>query len=275
MRYWEKEKQIVEKTKVPIIKEILKKDFCKIGLQKGDIVIVHSSMSKIGWIIGEAVTVIRALMEILTEEGTLVMPTMSSGNTDPANWNYPSVPKDWHPIIRKEMPPYDPVLSQTRGMGRIPEQFRVFPNVLRSKHPQASFAAWGKFSREITKDHIVEETFGKGSPIEKVYQLNGKILLIGVHHSSNTSLHFAEYLSNLPNFPIEQQGAAMYENSKRIWKSWKEIKYDADDFVEIGLAFEKSINYKTANIGLAESRLVLSREIVDFAVRWLQENRKY
>jgi aminoglycoside 3-N-acetyltransferase len=232
-------------------------------------------MSKIGWIIGEAITVIRALIEILTEEGTLVMPTMSSGNTDPANWNYPAVPKDWHPIIRKEMPPFDPVLSQTRGMGRIPEQFRIFPDVFRSNHPQASFSAWGKLAKEITKDHKVEETFSKGSPLEKVYQLNGKILLIGVHHSSNTSLHYAESISHLPNFPIEQQGAAMYDNGKRIWKSWKEIKYNSDDFEEIGLAYEKSINYKTEHIGLAESRLISSKDIIDFAVRWLQENRKY
>ena len=98
---------------------------------------------------------------------------------------------------------------------------------------------------------------------------------MGVHHSSNTSLHYAEAISNLPNFPKEQQGAAMYENGKRIWKSWEEIKYDSDDFEEIGLAYEKSINYKTLNIGSAESRLISSRDIIDFAVKWLRENRKY
>lgn len=275
MQYWEKEKQIVEKTPYPITKNSLKKDFQKIGLKSGDIVLVHSSMSKIGWIVGEAVTVIQALMELLTKNGTLVMPTMSSGNTDPTNWNYPAVPKEWHSIIRKEMPPYDPILSKTRGMGRIPEQFRIFPDVFRSDHPQASFAAWGKHAKEIINDHHVEQTFGKGSPIEKVYQLNGKILLLGVHHSSNSSLHYAEYRAKIPNFPIEQQGAAKYENGERIWKAWEEIKYDADDFKEIGLAFEKSINYKTMKIGLAESRLISSKKLIDFAINWLQENRKY
>jgi len=275
MKQWEKEKLLVEKTNSPITKDILKKDLRKIGLQTGDIVIVHSSMSKIGWVVGDAITVINALMEVLTEEGTLVMPTMTSGNTDPANWNYPAVPENWKPIIRKEMPPYDPAISPTRNMGRIPELFRTLPNVFRSNHPQSSFSAWGKHAKEIVNEHKLELSFGHESPLRKVYNLNGKILLLGVQHSSNTSLHYAEVKAELSNFPIETQGAAILENGKRVWKTWKEMKYDADDFNEIGLDFEKSINYHTANIGLAESRLVFSKAIIDFAVNWLREHRKY
>ena len=60
--------------------------------------------------------------------------------------------------------------------------------------------------------------------------MNGKILLLGVHHDSNTSLHYAEVKAELPNFPMETQGAALLENGKRLWKAWKEMKYDADIF---------------------------------------------
>ena len=275
MKQWEKEKLVVEKSKFPITKDILVKDLNKIGLQAGDVVIVHSSLSKLGWIVGDAITVIDALMEVLTEDGTLVMPTMTSGNTDPENWNYPPVPDDWKPIIRQEMPPFDPAVSSTRGMGRMPELFRILPNVFRSNHPQSSFSARGKHAKEIVSDHKLETSFGHDSPLRKVYDLNGKILLLGVHHSSNTSLHYAEVKAELPNFPIEPQGAALLENGKRVWKAWKEMKYDSDDFEEIGLAFEKSINYQTEKIGLAESRLIFSKDIIDFAVNWLREHRKY
>lgn len=274
MKQWEKEKLLVEKTNFPITKDILMKDLRKIGIQAGDNVIVHSSMSKIGWIVGGVITVINALMEVLTEEGTLVMPTMS-GNTDPANWNYPAVPADWIPIIRQERPPYDPAITPTRSMGRIPELFRTLPNVVRSNHPQSSFSAWGKHAEEIVSEYKIESSFGHVSPLRKVYDLNGKILLLGVHHSSNTSLHYAEVKAELPNFPMETQGAAILENGKRIWKSWKEMKYDADDFEKIGLAYEKTINYQTINIGLAESRLIFSKDIIGFAVNWLREHRKY
>ncbi|MHA1531900.1 MAG: aminoglycoside N(3)-acetyltransferase [Candidatus Heimdallarchaeota archaeon] len=274
MKQWEKEKLLVEKTGSPITKDLLMKDFRKIGLQAGDIVIVHSSMSKIGWIIGGAITVINALMEVLTEDGTLVMPTMVN-NTDPANWNYPAVPKDWIPIIRQERPPYDPAITPTRSMGRIPELFRIMPNVLRSNHPQSSFSAWGKHAEEIVSGYKLESNFGHESPLRKVYDLNGKILLLGVHHSSNTSLHYAEVKADLPNFPMETQGAALLENGKRVWKAWKEMKYDADDFEKIGLAYEKSINYQTGKIGLAKSRLVFSKDIIDYTVKWLRKHRKY
>jgi aminoglycoside 3-N-acetyltransferase len=275
MKQWEKEKLVVEKSKFPITKDILVKDLKKIGLQAGDVVIVHSSLSKIGWIVGDAITVINALMEVLTEEGTLVMPTMTSGNTDPEKWNFPSVPDDWKPIIRQEMPPFEPDISSTRGMGRMPELFRILPNVFRSNHPQSSFSAWGKHAKEIVSDHKMEASFGHDSPLRKVYDLNGKILLLGVHHSSNTSLHYAEVKAELPNHPLERQGAALLENGKRVWKSWEEMVSDADDFKEIGIAYEKSIKYQTKNIGLAESRLVFSKEIIDFAVKWLREHRKY
>jgi len=79
----------------------------------------------------------------------------------------------------------------------------------------------------------------------------------------------------LPNFPLETQGAALLENGKRVWKAWKEMKYDADDFEKIGLAFEKSINYQIGKIGLAESRLVFSKDIIDYTVKWLRKHRKY
>lgn len=275
MKQWEKEKLIVEKTGFPITKDLLIKNFKKIGLQTGDIVIVHSSMSKIGWIVGDAIAVIKALMEVLTEEGTLVMPAMTSGNTDPQNWNYPPVPEDWKPIIRQEMPPYEPAVTPTRGMGRIPELFRTLPNVIRSNHPQSSFSAWGKHAEEIVREYKIESSFGHVSPLRKVYDLNGKILLLGVHHSSNTSLHYAEVKAKLPNHPLQKQGAALLENGKRVWKSWEEMVYDSGDFKEIGIAYEKSINYQTGKIGLAESRLIFSKDIIDFAVKWLREHRKY
>jgi aminoglycoside 3-N-acetyltransferase len=274
MKAWEKEKLIVEKTKSPITKDLLVNDLRKIGLQAGDVVLVHSSLSRIGWVVGGPVTAVNALMEVLTEEGTLVMPTFVN-NTDPTNWNWPAVPKEWIPIIRQERPPFDPAITPTRGMGRIPEVFRTYPNVIRSNHPQSSFAAWGKHAKEITSEYKMESNFGHESSLRKIYDLNGKILLLGVHHSSNTSLHYAEVKAELPNHPTETQGAAVLEDGKRVWKAWKEISYDSDDFEKIGLAFEKSINYKPSKIGIGESRLISSKDIIDFAVKWLQENRKY
>ncbi|NHJ88032.1 MAG: AAC(3) family N-acetyltransferase [Asgard group archaeon] len=275
MEPWKREEQVVKHTVSPITMKSLIQDLLNIGLKKGDTVIVHSSMSKIGWIAGGPETVVDALMEVITPEGTIAMPTMSTGNTDPKCWNYPPVPQEWWEIIRKESTPYRSEITPTRGMGRIPEVFRIYHGVLRSNHPIASFAAWGKYAKKITEEHDLAVEFGKKTPLGKLYELNAKILLLGVGHENNTSLHHSETLAKLPNHPIQKQGAAALENGKRVWLSWTTIVSDSDDFHDLGLAYEASIGYTPGKIGAAESRLVSMRDIVDFGIIWLKENRNY
>jgi len=270
-----KEFEAVKLTAKPNTVKSINNDLQKLGLTKGDTVIVHSAMSKIGWIAGGPETVIDALMEVLTPQGNLIMPTMTTGNTNPENWQNPPVPQDWWPIIRAEMSPYRPKITPTRGMGKIPETFRNYPGVYRSLHPTCSFAAWGKNAKEIVKQHPIDETFGEKSPLGKIRKLNAKILLLGVTHENNTSLHFAEWLAKLPNHPIETQGSALLVNGKREWITWNEIMYDSDDFAICGDAYEQSINYKRGKIGVAESRLINMSNIIDFAIEWLRKNRRY
>ena len=88
--------------------------------------------------------VVQALMDVLTESGTLVMPTHSGEYSDPAQWQSPPVPESWQEPIRESMPAFDPRTVPSRGMGRIPETFRAWPGALRSSHPAVSFAAWGR-----------------------------------------------------------------------------------------------------------------------------------
>jgi aminoglycoside 3-N-acetyltransferase len=275
MKHWEKEKQVVELTREPITKKRLIHDLHNIGLQTGDAVIVHSSMNKIGWIIGESVTFIESLMETVTDRGTIVMPAYTTGNTEPSGWNYPSVPKEWWPTIREEMPPFSPEVTPVRGLGRIPEVFRKFPRVYRSNHPILSFTAWGQYAKEIVKDHRLNQSFGQNSPIEKLYDLDGKILLIGVGYDNNSSLHHAEVRANIPNIPKKSNGAAILIDGKRAWKIWDEIDYSDHDFIEIGAAYEESIQYEPQLIGQAESRLLSMRDFIDFSARWMRDNRKY
>ncbi|MFW9918804.1 MAG: aminoglycoside N(3)-acetyltransferase [Candidatus Thorarchaeota archaeon] len=275
METWEKEKLVVDRTKEPITKTRLVDDFKKIGLGPGNTVISHFAMSKIGWIVGREMSVIEALMEVLTEEGTLVMPSQTPIPGDPANWNYPPVPESWWQTIRDEAPIYDPLKTPATRLGRIPELFRSYPGVLRSPHPQTPFAAWGKHAADIVEEHYLELPFGKGSPLEKMYHLDAKVLLVGVGHSNNTALHFAEFSANIPNFPKKSQGTAMMVNGKRIWKTWEEIDYDSDDFHLLGASYEKKISYSPVIVGQAETRLFSMREMIPFAITWFEKNRVY
>lgn len=270
----ETEGNVVNYTTKPNTITSLKSDFRAIGVRPGAVIIIHSSLSKIGWTVGGSVSVIRALMQTLTPEGTLVMPTFSGGNSEPSKWENPPVPKSWWDTIRKEMPAFEPKITPTRGMGKIVETFRNWPDVLRSNHPISSFAAWGKHAKIIIENHELKGDLGEGSPISRLYELDGQILLIGVSHENNSSIHLAEYRSDFPGKRYNKTGCAMLINNQRKWVEWEELDVNSDDFAQLGTEFESKINYKPGKVGLAESRLISLRAIVDFGIEWLKENRK-
>lgn len=273
MDYVEKESNTVKNTIKPNTFDSLKKDLISLGLKEGDIIIVHSSLSKMGWTVGGPVAVIDALIDAITPKGTLIMPTFTSGNTEPSDWHYPPVPEEWWPSIRKYIPAFHPDKIPTRGMGIISETFRKYPKVIRSNHPTTSFAAWGKYAKKITKNHPLEKDLGLDSPLGKIYKLNGKILLLGVPHLNNSSLHLAEYLCEYPGKRYINIGSAIYVNKKRRWVTWKELDNISDDFDDLGHEYEQSINFQPQKVGQADSRLLSQRDIVNFAINWIMKNR--
>ncbi|GIO10954.1 AAC(3) family N-acetyltransferase [Cohnella xylanilytica] len=250
----------------------LAEDLRAIGVRAGDTLIVHSSLSRIGWVCGGPVAVVQALMETITPQGNLVMPTHTGDYSEPSKWMKPPVPESWWETIRKTMPAFDPKVTPTRGMGAIPECFRTFAGVLRSDHPALSFAAWGKDAEFIVTDHSLEFGLGERSPLARVYDLDGKVLLLGVSYDSNTSFHLAE--NRVPNPPLAWEGAPVLENGVRVWKKYREIAFDTDRFDELGEAFEASPGRPVTNgrIGVAASKLFRQRDGVDFAVEWLKDN---
>ncbi|MCT4575253.1 MAG: AAC(3) family N-acetyltransferase [Alphaproteobacteria bacterium] len=135
-----KEELAILKSENPYTKEILANEFRKLGIKKGMTLLLHSSLSSIGWVCGKELAVIDALMDVLTEEGTLVMPAHSGEYSDPTYWGNPPVPKEWLQTIKDNMPAFDINNSRTKGIGIIPETFRNYNNVVRSNHPQVSFS---------------------------------------------------------------------------------------------------------------------------------------
>ena len=218
---------------------------------------------------------ILALEEVLGPEGTLVMPTHSGDLSDPKEWNNPPVPEDWKDLIRQHMPAFDPDLTPTRGMGRIPETFRKRKGVLRSNHPQDSFAAFGKAAEYITKGHGLDYGLGESSPLARIYDLEGWILLLGVGFENNTSLHLAEYRADFPSKKEIEQGAPVYQNGSRSWMSIITLEERTEDFEQIGKAYKKSGGrFSTEKIGNATAELIPQRDLVDFTAEWMTKNRK-
>ena len=64
------------------------------------------------------------------------------------------------------------------------------------------------------------------------------------------------------------------ENGKRVWKAYETLAVDGEDFVEIGKAFEENHSVKKTTLGNAVLRFMDMKELVDFAVEWIEKNRK-
>lgn len=270
------EGEIVQKTDVPATIDSLQSDFSALGIRSGMVLLVHSSLSAMGWVCGGPVAVIIALQEVLGATGTLVMPTHSTDLTEPSQWKNPPVPESWWTVIRATMPAYQPDLTPTRSMGVIAETFRKQKGVLRSAHPHHSFCAYGNQASYITDNHSLAYGLGEGSPLARIYDLGGSVLLLGVGHDSNTSIHLAEYRATFPTKRTLQEGAPISVAGRRRWTTFEDIDLDSSDFERIGKDFLESdlaSGVRRSRAGRTNCQLIPQRALVDFSVDWLEENR--
>ena len=262
-----------KETRVILTKEDLIKQFRGCGVAEGQAIFVHTSLKKLGFVVGGAETVIRALLEIVGEEGTLMMPSQTWKNLDPSTGVHWEEPKKWWDIIRQNWPAYDKEITPTLTMGAVAEMFRKWPGVKRSDHPARSVAAVGKYAEFITKDHDLRNIFGENSPIDKLYQLDGYVLLIGVLYDKNTSLHLAETRANFSSKKFADESSAIMVNGKREWVTYNTQVVDDEDFMELGSIYDKEKNIKVYRVGNAQVRFMKQRPLVDWAVKWMEKNR--
>jgi aminoglycoside 3-N-acetyltransferase len=263
-----------ERSPEPVTTDVIAADLRGLGVERGQTLLVHASLSALGWVCGGPPAVVDALQDVLGEAGTLVMPTHSPGNMDPADMGNPPVPESWYDTIREEMPPYRPAVTPTQGMGAIAECFRSYPDVLRSDHPQHSFAAWGEHAAFVTEGHSLSFSLGEGSPLARVYDLDGDALFLGTTHATNTSLHLAEYRADI-EFGQETSATATFVDGERQWVEFEDIAVDDSDFPACGQAFEETHHgaVETGTVGVGDAKRFSQTALVDFAVEWFEANR--
>ena len=268
------EEELIARTPEPATVSSLTRDLGALGVREGSTMLVHSSLSAIGWVAGGPHAVVLALQKALGESGTLVMPTLSSSLSDPAEWAHPPVPAAWFEAIRSEWPAFDPDMTPTREMGAVVECFRSQRDALRSNHPSDSFCANGPLAARIVSDHSLSSCLGEGSPLARLYDLDASVLLLGVSYASNTSFHLAEYRANWPSKKYVAGGAPILVKGERHWQRFEDLDLESDDFAALGADFERDTNAViTGRVGLAACRLLSQRSAVDYAVRWIEEHR--
>lgn len=259
MQTWHDQEVATVTTKADI-----KHTVAELGVETTDSIIVHTALSKFGFIPGGEASVVAALKESVGS-GDIVMAAQTTDLSDPGAWQFPPATKSAVEKIRESMPPFSKETSPIHLLGKTPEYFRQLPDTLRSSHPLYSLCAWGRHAAQIVADQPFDFPFGYGSPLDHLYQLAGKVVLLGTDYESCTTLHFAE---STIGRSVETECARVAVNGDAVWQDFKTVDLETyDDFNELGAQFEQAqpeaVQKKTLNG--AEVSVIQIRELVDFA----------
>ena len=258
----------IDKNFKPVTKDDLIHKFSQLGIKRGDTLLVHASLSSLGYVVGGAEALYLALREVIGIEGTIVVPSQTVEISDPASWQYPPVPDEWHAVIRDAMPAYSKELSFSKAMGAFSHFIGILPNSIRSNHPMYSFTAIGEKAIEIIGQDSFDFPFGDESLLGRLYSIGAKILMIGTDFETNTSIHLAE---NRLNRAVIQERSKILKKDGEKWISFKNIELDLyDDYIEIQKNFMKQFNVNHILINEGTVSLFDMKECVDFAEHYYQ-----
>ena len=258
----------IDKNFTPITKEVLIHKFSQLGIKQGDTLLVHASLSSLGYVVGGVEALFLALRDVIGEQGTIVVPTQTVEISDPASWQYPPVPEEWHDVICDAMPAYSKELSYSKAMGAFSQFIGILPDSIRSNHPMYSFTAIGEKAVEIIGEDTFDFPFGEESPLARLYSIGAKVLMIGTDFETNTSLHLAE---NRLNREVIHEKSKIVTKDGEKWISFKNIELNLyDDYLEIQKYFMKQFNVNHILINEGTVYLFDMKECVDFTQHYYQ-----
>jgi len=265
----------------PVGRSGLVGDLRRLGVRAGEVLMVHASMSALGWVVGGSETVVRALLEALGPDGTLMAY---------ASWedHYYHVAElgagERQAAYLAEPPVFDLATAEAaRHHGRIPERVRTWPGARRSSHPEANVVAVGARADWLTATHSDEDAYGRATPFARLVEAHGRVVLLGAPLDTITLLHHAEAIANVPDKRrvsfrvsvadrdhVEERQFTDIDTSTGAFP-YEQLSLDEDAFAVIAkAALAVGIGVR-GRIGAAESHLFPARELTAFAVSWMEE----
>lgn len=263
----------------PITNNRLIVDLKKLGVSSDDTLMLHASVKAIGWIVGGPDVVIQALLNVIGRKGTLMMYVGWEDSPWGAPHKFTEWSEEWQKAYREEFPPFNPVKSRAnRKWSILTEYLRTWPGAYRSVNPEASCAAVGAKAGWLTANHPLQYGYGPGSPLAKLCEANGRVLLLGAPFSSITLLHYAENLARIPNKLVVRYKVPILQNGRKVWVEVEEfdtcgnVLPNTEEYFEaIPREFLASGKMRFGKVGMAQSYLFGAAEFVDFAVKWLEK----
>ena len=224
--------------------ETLVRQLLELGVTPGSVLLVHTSFSKVRPVEGGPEGLIWALQTALSRQGTLVMPSMSYD--------------DDHP--------FDKWSSRCPEMGVVADTFWKLPGVMRSDHNHA-FAALGPLAETILAPHPLDVPHGLNSPVGRIYELDGQVLLLAVGHDANTTIHLAENLAGVRY--RRDKYITLMRDGNTIRFEYREIDHCCQNFALVDDWLDERGLQRHGKVGHAEARLMRSRDIVSVVTEYL------
>lgn len=243
-----------------ISKQMLVADFIKIGIKKNDSVLVHSSLSKIGFVEGGPKTLVEALFDVVGSEGTILFPS------------FPAIGRN---KTHLEEHPFFDINNTPSQMGAVTEYFRKLDGVYRSFHPTDAVCAKGPLAEFYTNSHFGQLTpYNEQSPFRKLCSKNGKILMLGTTlNGACTNLHTLEDAVSF-KFPVYDEKifeVSMLDAQGKISKMKTKVHnpdYSAKRNCDaLKPMFEKEKVLVNGKIGEANSMLIDANRMLEVMIK--------
>jgi aminoglycoside N3'-acetyltransferase len=218
-----------------------------LGVESGGVLLVHTAFSRTGPVEHGPRGLIAAIRAALGPDGTLVMPSMSDD--------------DDHA--------FDARATSCIGMGVVADTFWRLPGVRRSDSPHA-FAALGPEADRITAPHPWDFPHALDSPVGRVHELDAQVLLLGVGHDGNTTIHLAEALAGVRY--RRRKWLTMVEDGKPVRRWYDEIDHCCEKFALVDTWLEEDGRQRRGRVGYGEARLASARDIVATVMGRLRTN---
>jgi aminoglycoside 3-N-acetyltransferase len=226
------------------------RQLAELGVSPGGVLVVHTAFSKLRGVAGGPRALIAALESLLGPGGTLVMPSMSDDD---------------------ELP-FDPRATPCRGMGIVAETFWQLDGVLRSDSPH-SFAAKGPRAAAITAPHRIDVPHGLDSPVGRAFAFDAEVLLLGVGHDANTTVHLAENLAGVRYGKATHatEWADAPEGRRAVRRDYVEVDHCCKNFEKLDGWLAPS-RQRLGRVGGGEARLMRARDVVDAVLARLSDD---
>ena len=240
-------------------------DLRSLGVRPGDLLMVHASLRAVGPVTGGAGVVVQALLDAVGDTGTIAAYV------------------DFEPFYEEgdqDVPVFDKRIARAAiDHGALHETIRTWPGAVRSDHPDAGVAAIGPLAEWLTADQPFQYGYGEGSPFEKFVERQGSVLMLGAPLDTITLLHHAEHKARLPDKRTYRYRRLMPGANGPQWIDFEEFDtgipvhpaLPENCFERIAEDFLKAGQGTQGKVGNARACLFEGRELVQFAVEWLEE----